>query len=156
MMRIANPDFAQTVAASFQRQNAMRLIRATLARVEYGRAEIHAPHWEGVEQQHGFVHGGVVGMIADSSAGYAAMTVAPAGATVIAVEYHGRIQDEPGGARGWRETDRPRRGRPTRPNADRDPSGGIRPRGKGKERFAPSCNRPSWSCTRRPRSSVSP
>lgn len=42
---------------------------------------------QGVEQQHGFVHGGVVGMIADSAAGYAAMTMAPATASVLTVEY---------------------------------------------------------------------
>lgn len=75
------------VAASFDRQNAMQLIRATLPVIQPGRAEIHIPHWDGIEQQHGFVHGGVVGMIADSAAGYAAMTQAPQGASVLTVEY---------------------------------------------------------------------
>lgn len=87
MTRAKNPDFAEHVAASFDKQHAMRLIRATLPVVEYGRTEIHVPHWDGVEQQHGFVHGGEVGMIADSAAGYAAMTMAPATATVLTVEY---------------------------------------------------------------------
>ena len=87
MAHIANPDFAAAVAASFARQSAMRLIRATLPVVEHGRTEIHVPHWNGIEQQHGFVHGGVVGMIADSAAGYAAMTVVPARASVLTVEY---------------------------------------------------------------------
>jgi uncharacterized protein (TIGR00369 family) len=77
----------QLVGASFARQNAMRLIHATMPLIAPGRTEIHLTHWEGVEQQHGFVHGGVVGMIADSAAGYAAMTVAPAGASVLTVEY---------------------------------------------------------------------
>ena len=54
---------------------------------EQGRTEIHLPHWQGVEQQHGFVHGGVVGMIADSAAGYAAMTMVPASASVLTVEF---------------------------------------------------------------------
>jgi acyl-coenzyme A thioesterase PaaI-like protein len=31
--------------------------------VEPGFAEIHVPHWGGIEQRHGFVHGGVVGML---------------------------------------------------------------------------------------------
>jgi len=66
--RIGNPDFAACVTSSFDKQSAMRLIRATLPVVEHGRTEIHVPHWEGIEQQHGFVHGGVVGMIADSAA----------------------------------------------------------------------------------------
>jgi len=55
--------------------------------VEHGLTEIHVPHWDGIEQQHGFVHGGVVGMIADSSAGYAAMTMVPVSASVLTVEY---------------------------------------------------------------------
>jgi uncharacterized protein (TIGR00369 family) len=87
MTRVANPDFAAGVAASFDKQNAMRLIQATLPVVEHGRTEIHVPHWDGIEQQHGFVHGGVVGMIADSAAGYAAMTTVPASASVLTVEF---------------------------------------------------------------------
>ena len=87
MTRLANPDFAECVTASFDKQTAMHLIRATLPLVEHGRTEIHVPHWDGIEQQHGFVHGGVVGMIADTAAGYAAMTMVPSSASVLTVEY---------------------------------------------------------------------
>lgn len=87
MTNIPDPHFATRVHASFDRQSAMHLVRATLPVVEYGRTEIHLPHWDGVEQQHGFVHGGVVGMIADSAAGYAAMTIVPASASVLTVEF---------------------------------------------------------------------
>jgi uncharacterized protein (TIGR00369 family) len=87
MSRTSDPLFADRVRASFERQSAMHLVRATLPVVEHGLTEIHVPHWEGIEQQHGFVHGGVVGMIADSAAGYAAMTVVPATASVLTVEY---------------------------------------------------------------------
>src|SRR5277367_5598970 len=79
--------FAERVRASFTRQNAMALIQATLPVIEHGRTEIHLPLWSGIEQQHGFVHGGVVGMIADSAGGYAAMTMVPANASVLTVEY---------------------------------------------------------------------
>ena len=79
--------FAERVLASFDKQSAMHLIKATIPVIEHGMAEIHVPHWAGIEQQHGFVHGGVVGMIADSSAGYAAMTMVPASASVLTVEY---------------------------------------------------------------------
>lgn len=82
-----DPDFAERVRASFAKQHAMDLIHATLPVVEPGLTEIHLPHWAGVEQQHGFVHGGVVGMIADSAAGYAAMTLVSASASVLTVEY---------------------------------------------------------------------
>lgn len=87
MTHVSDPHFAERVRASFARQNAMALIQATLPVVEHGYTEIHLPHWSGVEQQHGFVHGGAVGMIADSAAGYAAMTVVPASASVLTVEY---------------------------------------------------------------------
>lgn len=87
MSPLSDPHFADRIRASFERQHAMALIQATLPVVEDGRTEIHLPHWSGVEQQHGFVHGGVVGMIADSAAGYAAMTVVPACASVLTVEY---------------------------------------------------------------------
>lgn len=87
MNSVSNPHFVEHVRASFERQSAMRLIQATLPVVESGRTEIHLPHWQGIEQQHGFVHGGVVGMIADSAAGYAAMTMTPEGASVLTVEF---------------------------------------------------------------------
>lgn len=82
-----NPDFVERIAASFDKQNVMHLIRATLPLIEHGAAEIHVPHWDGIEQQHGFVHGGVVAMIADSAAGYAAMTTVSGDASVLTVEY---------------------------------------------------------------------
>ena len=87
MTELSKPEFVERVQASFQRQNAMHLIQAGLPVVEQGLIEIHLPHWQGVEQQHGFIHGGVVGMIADSAAGYAAMTTVPATASVLTVEY---------------------------------------------------------------------
>jgi len=83
----ANPLFAECVRASFAKQQAMTLIHATLPVVEPGMTEIHLPHWVGIEQQHGFIHGGVVGMIADSAAGYAAMTLVSAADSVLTVEY---------------------------------------------------------------------
>lgn len=75
------------VKASFDKQNAMQLIRASIPVIAPGKVEIHVPQWSGIEQQHGFVHGGVVGMIADSAGGYAAMTQVPEDASVLTVEY---------------------------------------------------------------------
>lgn len=87
MTRISNPHFATRVRESFDRQNLMRLIRASLPLIEHGRTEIHLPHWQDVEQQHGYVHGGIVGTIADNAAGYAAMTMVAASDSVLTVEY---------------------------------------------------------------------
>jgi uncharacterized protein (TIGR00369 family) len=44
------------------------------------------PHPE-ISQQHGFVHGGAVSAIADSAAGYAALTLMPADTGVLTTEF---------------------------------------------------------------------
>lgn len=80
-------DYAARVRASFDQQQAMTLIGAELAVVEPGYVEIHLPHKPEITQQHGYIHGGVVGMIADSAAGYAANTLTPADTSVLTVEY---------------------------------------------------------------------
>lgn len=82
-----NPDFAARVRASFARQAAMGLIGAVMTDVTPGRVMIEMPVRSDLTQQHGFVHGGVVGMIADSAGGYAAFTLMPADASVLTVEY---------------------------------------------------------------------
>ena len=87
MFTALNPDFESRVRDSFARQAAMRLIGARLTTVEPGRCVIELPVRDDLTQQHGFVHGGVVGMIADSAGGYAAFTLMPADASVLTVEY---------------------------------------------------------------------
>lgn len=82
-----DPGYAERVRASFALQQAMRLIGAELAVVEPGYTEIHLPFKAEITQQHGFIHGGIVGMIADSAAGYAANTLTAADASVLTVEY---------------------------------------------------------------------
>ncbi len=93
-MRAEQPEFqprdagyVARVRNSFGLQRAMALIGAELAVVEPGFAEIHLPLKPEITQQHGFIHGGVVGMIADSAAGYAANTLTPADTSVLTVEY---------------------------------------------------------------------
>jgi len=82
-----DPDYASRVRASFDLQQAMALIGAQLAVIEPGFVEIHLPHKPEITQQHGYIHGGVVGMIADSAAGYAANTLTPSDTSVLTVEY---------------------------------------------------------------------
>lgn len=82
-----DPDFAARIRESFGRQPAMALIGATLPVIEAGHTEIHLPRRADLLQQHGYIHGGVVGMIADSAAGYAAATLTAAEASVLTVEY---------------------------------------------------------------------
>jgi uncharacterized protein (TIGR00369 family) len=82
-----DPGFALRIRASFGRQKAMALIGASLARVEPGWVEIELPFRDDLTQQKGYVHGGIVGMIADSAAGYAAYSLMPASASLVTVEY---------------------------------------------------------------------
>lgn len=83
----ADPDFANRVRASFGRQQAMDLIGAEMTLIEPGRCEIRLPYRPHLTQQHGFVHGGIIGMIADSAGGYAAYSLFPADASILTVEY---------------------------------------------------------------------
>jgi uncharacterized protein (TIGR00369 family) len=83
----ADPDFAKRTHASFERQAFMKTLGATLEQVEAGFVEIHLPINPAVTQQHGFVHAGAVASIADSACGYAAFTLMPADAGVLAVEF---------------------------------------------------------------------
>jgi len=83
----ADPHFAARIRASFGRQNAMTLIGATLASVAPGAVEIALPFRDDLTQQKGYLHGGIIGMIADSAAGYAAYSLMPADCSLVTVEY---------------------------------------------------------------------
>ena len=82
-----NPDFAAVVRSSFDSQPFMAHIGASLVSVTPGACEISLDHRPELTQQHGFVHGGVVGAIIDSAMGYAAYSLAAAGSSVLTVEY---------------------------------------------------------------------
>lgn len=82
-----DPAFAERVAASFGRQKAMALIGASLHVVGPGCVEVRLPFREALTQQKGYVHGGILGMIADSACGYAAFSLMPADSSLVTVEY---------------------------------------------------------------------
>ncbi|MBK8964091.1 MAG: PaaI family thioesterase [Candidatus Competibacteraceae bacterium] len=65
----------------------MQLIGATLERVEPGAVDIALPFRDDLTQQHAFLHGAVTTAIADSAAGYAALSLMPAGNEVLSVEF---------------------------------------------------------------------
>jgi len=82
-----DPAFAARVRASFARQKAMDLIGARLTVVEPGYTEITLPYRPELTQQRAYVHGGILGMIADSACGYAAYSLMPATSSLVTVEY---------------------------------------------------------------------
>ena len=65
----------------------MNLIGARLVTVEPGVVEITLPYRADLTQQNGYLHAGVVTTIADSACGYAAMSLMPAEAGVLSVEF---------------------------------------------------------------------
>jgi uncharacterized protein (TIGR00369 family) len=85
--KIHDLDYAARVARSFAKQGIMTTIGATLERVAPGEVDIALPIGPGIMQQHGFAHAGAVATIADSAAGYAALTLMPASAGVLTAEF---------------------------------------------------------------------
>jgi uncharacterized protein (TIGR00369 family) len=77
----------QHVRESFGRQKAMGLIGASLTGLEPGKAEVSLPYRPEITQQKGYVHGGIIGMIADNACGYAAYSLMPSSASLVTVEY---------------------------------------------------------------------
>lgn len=85
--KIRDPKFEERVKKSFAAQGMMDHIGARLRRVEPGFCEIELPFSNGVSQQHGFFHGGVIGTIADTAGGYAAFTLMGAEDGILTVEF---------------------------------------------------------------------
>jgi uncharacterized protein (TIGR00369 family) len=80
-------DPAERVRASFSKQGLMKTLGATLGETSPGSVEIVLHPSPAISQQHGFVHAGAVSAIADSAAGYAALSLMPAGRGVLTTEF---------------------------------------------------------------------
>lgn len=82
-----DPDYAKRVRDSFSRQGIMKHLGAELHDVQPGYCEIRVAYMPELCQQHGYFHGGVVGAVADSAAGYAGYSLMPHHSSVLTVEY---------------------------------------------------------------------
>jgi len=82
-----DPDFSARIHKSFSEQGIMSHIGATLTHLEPGLCEISVPYQDHLSQQHGFFHGGITGLIADSAGGYAAASLFDARDEILTVEY---------------------------------------------------------------------
>ena len=80
-------DCGERVRESFARQAAMATIGATVAHVAPGEVDLRMPFRADLGPQHGSIHAGIITALADSAAGYAALTLMPAGADVVSVEF---------------------------------------------------------------------
>jgi len=83
---LSNSKIAQ-IESSFAQQGLLQNFKARIQALSSGRCTIELPYSQGVTQQQGFFHGGVIGALGDSAGGYAAMTLTPDGAEVLTMEY---------------------------------------------------------------------
>ncbi len=88
------------IRSSFAKQGLMTTLGASLDKVEPGFVEIALSPAPAVSQQHGFVHAGAVAAIADSAAGYAALSVLPEGSGVLTAEFKINLLAPAAGERG--------------------------------------------------------
>ena len=77
----------EKIRQSFAQQGLMQTLNAELIAVTEGEVKITCAFSQGLTQQHGFFHAGVATSIADSACGYAALTMMPENAEVLAVEF---------------------------------------------------------------------
>ena len=83
----ANSDFARRVQDSFARQGAIHTLGAELSLLEPGAVDVCLDWAPGLTQQHGFLHAGMVSAALDSACGYAGLTLMPADAAVLTIEF---------------------------------------------------------------------
>ena len=101
----ADAGYEARVRESFSRLALMRTIGARLLRIEAGAIDIEMVVRHDLTQQHGYVAAAIVTAIVDTACGYAAMSLMPAGAGVLTVEYKVNFLSPARGerllARGW-------------------------------------------------------
>ncbi|HEX7939214.1 MAG TPA: PaaI family thioesterase [Gemmatimonadaceae bacterium] len=83
----ADPGFDARVRASFSRQKFMATIGAEIAGLSAGSVHLRMKIRDDLTQQHGFLHAGALASLADSACGYAALTLMPADAAVLSIEF---------------------------------------------------------------------
>ena len=82
-----NPDYLKVVTATFDRQQAMRTLGISIARIGAGEADLSMPYSPEWTQQNGFVHGGIITAGLDNACGIAAFTLMPPGSDILTVEF---------------------------------------------------------------------
>ena len=79
--------YLERIRSSFARQGLMRTLGASIEHVAPGTVTIAMRPHDAISQQHGFIHAGAVSAIADSAAGYAALSLSPDGTGVLTTEF---------------------------------------------------------------------
>ncbi|PTW61509.1 uncharacterized protein (TIGR00369 family) [Breoghania corrubedonensis] len=95
-------DWETRVRSSFARQPFMDHLGAVIAHLAPGEVDLEMRHARELTQQHGFFHAGSTASIADSAAGYAALSLYPPGTGVLTSEYKINLLNPGGGESLWR------------------------------------------------------
>ena len=80
-------EIEQRVRDSFSRQGAMRTLGARLLTIQPGSVDLAFDWAEGLTQQHGFLHAGMQATALDSACGFAALSLMPAEAGILSIEF---------------------------------------------------------------------
>ncbi len=82
-----DPNFRERVSAIFERQAATKTFGISLEEVKPGEAELSMRYNKAYTQQNDFMHAGVITVGLDNACGMAAVSLMPAGADVLTVEF---------------------------------------------------------------------
>jgi uncharacterized protein (TIGR00369 family) len=82
-----DPDYERRVRDSFVRQGFLRHCGAVIDELAPGHVTLSVRHAEALTQQHGFFHGGLIATLADTAAGYAALSMMRPEVGVLSVEF---------------------------------------------------------------------
>jgi len=82
-----DPQWEARVRASFARQAFLKYLDVEIVHLAPGEVDLALPFRPELAQQHGFFHAGTTATIADTAAGYAALSLYPCGTGVLTVEF---------------------------------------------------------------------
>jgi len=82
-----DPDWEDRVRGSFARQEFMEYLGVEIGHLSPGETDLVLPFRQELMQQHDYFHGGATATIADSAAGYAALSLFPPGIGVLTAEF---------------------------------------------------------------------
>ena len=85
-MQELDPEITRYIYEDYKIQNLLNSFSAKITQLSLGHVEIEAPIAEAILNQHGFAHAGFGFSLADTAAGYAAITHLPIGHNILTVE----------------------------------------------------------------------
>ncbi|MBP9093897.1 PaaI family thioesterase [bacterium] len=86
-LTVQDENFEEKIRKSFEHQGVMHALGGTIEEISLGYVEVHLPFSKATQQQHGFFHGGIVAMLADTASGFTTYTVLPPDEECLSAEF---------------------------------------------------------------------